>query len=151
LSGGLGYLTDGNVNTQHWYQVGGVGYLGWYSINPEITFNFNGTVNINQVGIHVDNTPGSGDVRYPASAAITMGGVTDTFSIDPSSTWDTSWFYFNTTGLSGNTLELTLFRNTWIMLDEVSFAGTPVPLPPGLLLMGSGLVGLVGWRRFRKS
>jgi hypothetical protein len=26
-----------------------------------------------------------------------------------------------------------------------------VPLPPSVLLMGSGLLGLVGWRRFRKS
>jgi len=27
----------------------------------------------------------------------------------------------------------------------------PVPVPPGVLLLGSGLLGLVGWRRFRKS
>jgi|GEM_PF-3055187 len=27
----------------------------------------------------------------------------------------------------------------------------PVPVPPALLLMGSGLLGLVGWRRFRKG
>jgi hypothetical protein len=26
----------------------------------------------------------------------------------------------------------------------------PVPLPPGLLLLGSGLLGLAGWRRFGK-
>ena len=28
---------------------------------------------------------------------------------------------------------------------------TPVPLPPTVLLLGSGLLGLAGWRRFRKS
>ena len=28
---------------------------------------------------------------------------------------------------------------------------TPIPLPPSLLLLGSGLLGLGGWRRFRKS
>jgi hypothetical protein len=28
---------------------------------------------------------------------------------------------------------------------------TTVPLPPTMLLLGSGLLGLVGWRRFRKS
>ena len=27
----------------------------------------------------------------------------------------------------------------------------PVPLPPSLLLLGSGLLGLAGWRRFRES
>jgi hypothetical protein len=27
----------------------------------------------------------------------------------------------------------------------------PAPLPPGLLLLGSGLLGLAGWRRFRKG
>ncbi|MFA5183660.1 MAG: hypothetical protein WC405_20315 [Syntrophales bacterium] len=29
--------------------------------------------------------------------------------------------------------------------------GNAVPLPPGALLLGSGLLGLVGWRRFRKN
>jgi hypothetical protein len=29
--------------------------------------------------------------------------------------------------------------------------GAPVPLPPTVLLLGSGLLGLVGWRRFRKA
>jgi hypothetical protein len=28
---------------------------------------------------------------------------------------------------------------------------TPVPIPPTSLLIGSGLLGLAGWRRFRKS
>jgi len=29
--------------------------------------------------------------------------------------------------------------------------GGSVPLPPTVLLLGSGLLGLVGWRRFRKG
>jgi hypothetical protein len=29
--------------------------------------------------------------------------------------------------------------------------GSAVPLPPTVLLLGSGLLGLAGWRRFRKS
>ncbi len=29
--------------------------------------------------------------------------------------------------------------------------GTPVPLPPAALLLGSGLLGLAGWKRFRES
>jgi uncharacterized membrane protein len=31
------------------------------------------------------------------------------------------------------------------------FLATPVPLPPNVLLLGSGLLGLVGWRRYRKG
>jgi hypothetical protein len=29
--------------------------------------------------------------------------------------------------------------------------GSPVPMPPSALLLGSGLLGLVGWRRFKKG
>lgn len=34
-------------------------------------------------------------------------------------------------------------------VDQVQLTSTP--LPPSVLLLGSGLLGLVGWRRFRKS
>jgi hypothetical protein len=38
-------------------------------------------------------------------------------------------------------------QESWSMVT----VGAPVPLPPTVLLLGSGLLGLVGWRRFRKN
>jgi hypothetical protein len=43
--------------------------------------------------------------------------------------------------------------SAWEEIDAVQLLGstTQAPVPPTLLLVGSGLVGLVGWRRFRTS
>ena len=53
--------------------------------------------------------------------------------------------------------KLTVFYLAIICLIPFSqaFAGgdggfSPIPLPPSVLLLGSGLVGLAGWRWFRK-
>jgi len=34
---------------------------------------------------------------------------------------------------------------------EIDLPSKVVPLPPTVILLGSGLLGLVGWRRFRKG
>jgi hypothetical protein len=40
----------------------------------------------------------------------------------------------------------------WIIrYDNATFSASTVPLPSTVLLLGSGLLGLVGWRKFRKS
>jgi hypothetical protein len=36
-------------------------------------------------------------------------------------------------------------------LDNINVQFNAVPLPPSMLFFSSGLIGLVGWRRFRKS
>jgi hypothetical protein len=38
-----------------------------------------------------------------------------------------------------------------LYIDDISFPSSAVPLPPTALLLGSGLLGLAGWRRLRKS
>jgi hypothetical protein len=39
-----------------------------------------------------------------------------------------------------------------IGIDNITFfRPTTVPLPPSVFLLGSGLLGLLGWRRFRKN
>ena len=37
-----------------------------------------------------------------------------------------------------------------VYLDNIA-VGSAVPIPPSLVLLGSGLLGLGGWRRFRKN
>jgi len=58
---------------------------------------------------------------------------------------------------SYGTLDLS-FRYTLVAAEGASFnfnfiegSGSPVPIPASVLLLGSGLLGLAGWRRFKKS
>jgi hypothetical protein len=50
----------------------------------------------------------------------------------------------------GKPLEIRLISSTWrLHFDDVKLDGTLVPLPSTVLLLGSGLVGLLAWRRRR--
>ena len=50
-------------------------------------------------------------------------------------------------GWSGGYLDIT-YDNLRVQCDAFP-SGPPVPVPPSVWLLGSGLLGLVGWRRFR--
>jgi len=155
LSGGLGKLTDGFIPTQSFGSYGwSTPYVGWYQFDPTITFHFAGLTSINAVSVSLDKDL---EAPYPSQIAITMGATTKTFDISQDSNGPET-LTFSNLGLSGSTLDLTLYPYdpsdhipSYIMLSEVQFDGAPVPIPPTMLLLGSGLVGLVGWRRFRKS
>jgi hypothetical protein len=81
-----------------------------------------------------------------------------------------TWYYNNwviqdidltqTGFVSGDTLELTVLASDcgwgghggYAYVDGFSDVRPPdVPVPPTVWLLGSGLLGLVGWRRFRKD
>ncbi len=42
-------------------------------------------------------------------------------------------------------------NQAFALVDNIDFEGQCVPLPPTAWLLGSSLLGLAGWRRFRKS
>lgn len=60
--------------------------------------------------------------------------------------------YSSTVTASTNSTSLVLgFQNDWgwLYIDDVSV--NPVPIPGAVVLLGSGLLYLMGWRRFKKS
>ena len=159
LSGGVGDLTDGVVASGIWI-VDPVPYVGWWEFfnpqgpSPVIEFHFAGTVAIDEVSIHFEG------FYNPSSVDIEMGSTSHNFSVYQG---NPKWVEFNSLGLSGNLLTLTLndrlpdpvqgYANDWIIISEVKFesGSASIPEPTTMLLIGTGLVGLVVFRRqFRK-
>jgi hypothetical protein len=125
LSNGLGDLTDGVIATAHWNVTSGP-YVGWVSIDPTITFYFDGIVNIDMVVLHLDDSGGGGGVYPPDDVIITMGGQTLTFPCSDPAGNEPFAFVLEDLGLSGETLELTLAdysTSGYMMLSEVEFYG----------------------------
>lgn len=75
------------------------------------------------LGLQTRPNPGDNTEKYVLGSPIT----TDKFKIEAAS-WD-----------------------QYYSVSEFQAYGSPVPVPPTVLLLGSGLLGLVGWRRIRKS
>jgi choice-of-anchor C domain-containing protein len=91
----------------------------------------------------------------PRDIQVDVNGNTQTFSqaaSDPSNVaWGLKSFQFSATGPDSTiTFSCTDVDGYWgPLLDNVSV--NAVPLPPTMLFFGSGLLGLVGWRRFRNG
>ncbi len=153
LSGGTGDLTDGIIPTQNWNaggQAAATPYVAWVSIDPRITFFFDGAQDFLSVTFHFDDSNGDGGVLPPRSVEINdsfLSLVSDPASGAPFA------HVIDLTGVApSNTLTFDINRrgSSWVFLSEVTFeAAAPVPVPAsGLLLLG-GVAGLAAWRRKR--
>jgi hypothetical protein len=156
LSGGTGKLTDGVSPALSWYQYGeNTPWVGWYEgypneTNPNVTFNFAGSVTVNSVTVWVDNTIGYGGVYLPAS--VSVNGTN--FPIAPdNSNPDPRGYTFSGLDITGTSVDVQFFQSSfpWIMVGEVSFDGTVTasPEPASLALFGAGLAGIGLIRRRR--
>jgi hypothetical protein len=60
--------------------------------------------------------------------------------------------YFLTTPIITDELQFeAISGDGYYAVSEIQAFGSQVPVPPSLLLLGSGLLSLVGWRKFRKN
>ena len=90
---------------------------------------------------------------YTGAGTGTITGYTGSGSYTPS--------YLTITGLSiasGSDYDFSVGTDNpgetggWVFLGTPTVSsGPPIPIPPTVLLLGSGLLGLGAWRRFRKD
>lgn len=158
LSGGLGDLTDGYVESQNWFNVensAGTGpYVGWRQINgvPVIKFNFGGSYAFGTLTLHLDDSNGAGGVDLPASADVKIGSWVNNFLIGPQAGAEPKAITLNLAGNVGSQVEVTLnYANQWIFLSEVTFDGRQAAVPePSTLALGAAGLAVVALLRRRR-
>ncbi len=166
-SGGI-QLTDGQYGVAPWWADLGNGpayeWVGWVWDSPvNIDFNLGSLVEINQINIGtVQDVPD--DVVLPS---------VNLYSSNNGSTWNLFHNYFvpesdlnnekyytyNFTDLSitGQYFRVSLYNSydgPWTFTDEIDFyhdSTASVPEPATMLLFGSGIVSLIGFRIKRKK
>ena len=125
LSGGLGDLTDGTIATQHW-NLTPVPYVGWQTVDPTITFHFDGQVLLGVVRLHLDDM--AFGVFPPTEITLTMGESTIVIPVDDPGENVPFALTCAGLGLVGDTLELTLTGagpDSFVMVSEVGLFGGP--------------------------
>ena len=136
LSGGLGDLTDGVIATAHW-NVTPLPYVGWVTVDPTITFHFDGQVLIERVILYLDDAGGGGGVHVPEDVTLVMGDDTLVFDVTDPPGDGPFPLVLEDLELAGDTLAVTLADHStsgYMMLSEVEFYGQSpyVPCPGDL-------------------
>jgi hypothetical protein len=92
----------------------------------------------------VDYLDAPNDLRYYFGLFVTDSDDKKTSMFRVGVDWNSDWSVWHLKEYGGDQWYITSVQ----ALDRLDVT---VPAPPTVLLLGSGLLGLVGWRRFRKS
>jgi hypothetical protein len=127
-----------------------VQYLQIYAINEDGPAGFIGDFTLNNTNFHFANMTQSLVTNTTDWSVSTTGfNVSPVVATDYGANGVSPWGTFSSISSNAN----------WIWTNDVNnynvYFSVPiyssVPLPPTVMLLGSGLLGLVGWRRLRKA
>lgn len=143
-------LTDGILGDNNWTTDLGNGpaaeWVGWKTVNPDLTFNFASPVLITDVVIGFNyNVPGH--IFLPLTVII--NGIS--FNLTGNELADVTREFLTFSGnFTGSSLNISFINDTsglsnFIFIDEVQFLGPTAPIPEpslmlGMLAFGTGLL-----------
>lgn len=154
LAGGLGDLTDGVIATSGWAvaeaPAGPGPYVGWFGINPVLTFNFGSQVQVNSATFYFDDSSTNG-VNPPL--AVVINGQSYTV---PNPTANVPFgFTVSSLALDVTSLTVSFTRNAnWVFASEVRFDGVsavPEASTSTMLAAGAAFLALALRRRVKPS
>ncbi len=152
-------LTDGVTGGNYWAADLGHGtayeWVGWLTVDPTITFQFDKPVTINTVNIDFNRAEGAG-IYIPSS--VTIGGTPFPLSQDALPNGSSGYLSFNDSW-TGSSLTINLTRRTgviagyasWVFVDEVTFDGVSAVPEPSTIIAGALLLVPFGVSAIRYS
>lgn len=154
LAGGLGDLTDGVLAADNWFitePTPNGPYVGWFTVDPTITFHFAAPQQFQTVRAHFDDSGGTGGVYSPQSVIIN-GTTFSVAAVDPAGTEPfLASFDVSSLNLNTDTLDIQVIRQfpgAYFMVSEFQFEAVSevvvAPEPGTLALLGNvGMLGLI--------
>ena len=144
-------LTDGVLGVNDWTVNLGSGnayeWMGWWTVDPTLTFTFSTSQTIRSVLVGFNRGEGTGLIYLPTS--VTIGG--SNFSLTGTELPDQTRGFLQFDGIwTGTTLQIDLphVNGRWVFVDEIKFSTTAIPEPAVTTLWcGLGALGLMVWRR----
>lgn len=156
-------LTDGVIADRHFteYAPAGAPYVGWRSVDPQVTFSFAAPQTFGKAVVWVDDFGGQFGVTAPTGLSFTLAGQTFTnFTVgaplDAGFVYASGWaagggtpYIVDLGGLQASSINLAIARGgEWTFVSEVEFfteraltGAVPEPGVWALMILGFGLTG----------